>query len=698
MDDYCYAKMATSAKREHERESAPEKKTKYEDVQQLIGHPEELPPQSEGKSSTLKQETPQPPHIKKEEEELCITQEGECLLGREEADYTKLPLTVVSVKTEDDEEKPHLDNLLTPLPDREVEKLLSSKTDCEGDMRTHTDNKHSECSKKKTDVQKLIGQSEELPPQLGGNSTLKQETPQPPCIKKEEEELWITQEGECLLGPQEADLTKLPLTVVSVKTEDDEEKSQPDNLLAPLSDSEAEDEAEEPLSSETDCEGDMRTHTDSKHSTKKRGKRRYSCSVCDVQQLIGHPEELPPQSEGKSSTLKQETPQPPCIKKEEEELCITQEGECLLGREEADYTKLPLTVVSVKTEDDEEKPHLDNHLTPLPDREVEKLLSSKTDCEDVQQLIGQSEERPPQLGGNSTLKQETPQPPCIKKEEEELWITQEGECLLGPQEADLTKLPLTVVSVKTEDDEEKSQPDNLLAPLSDSEAEDEAEEPLSSETDCEGDMRTHTDSKHSTKKRGKRRYSCSVCGKGFSRKSILTRHMRTHTGEKPFKCSVCGKSFSQKGHLIEHMRTHTGEKTFNCLDCCKSFTRKSHLTQHMRSHTGEKPFKCSVCGKSFSQKIRLTEHTRTHTGEKPFNCSVCGKSFPRNSDVTQHMRTHTGEKPFKCSVCGKSFPHKTNLIQHMRTHTGEKTYICSVCGKSFSRKNNMIQHMTTHTG
>ncbi|XP_061755496.1 zinc finger protein 391-like isoform X2 [Nerophis ophidion] len=419
----------------------------------------------------------------------------------------------------------------------------------------------------------------------------------------------------------------------------------------------------------------------------------------DVRQLIGYPEELHLQG---SSTLKQETPQPPCIKNEEEELCITQEGECLLGREEADYTKLPLSILSVKTEDGEEKPQADNLLAPLSDSEaedeVEVPLSSDTDCEDAQQLIGHPKEVSPQSGGSSTLKQETPQPPCIKKEEEELCITQEGECLLGREEADYTNLPLTVVSVKTEDDEEKPQVDNLLAPLSDSEAEDEVEVPLSSETDCESEMRTQADSKHSTKKRGKRRYSCSVCGKGFSRKSILTRHLRTHTGEKPFKCSVCGKSFSQKGHLIEHTRTHTGEKTFNCLDCCKSFTRKSHLTQHMRSHTGEKPFKCSACGKSFSQKIRLTEHTRTHTGEKPFNCSVCGKSFPRNSDVTQHMRTHTGEKPFKCSVCGKSFPHKTNLIHHLRTHTGEKTYICSVCGKSFSRKNNMIQHMTTHTG
>ncbi|XP_061755178.1 uncharacterized protein LOC133551727 isoform X6 [Nerophis ophidion] len=158
MDDYCYAKMVTSCQRESERQSETssksptEIKTKDEDIQQLIGHPEELPPQSEV-SSTLKQETPQPPHIKKEEEELWITQEGECLLGHQEADYTKLPLTVVSVKTEDDEEKPQANNLLAPLSDSEaedgVEVTLSSETDSKGDIET--DRKYFASSKKKQD-------------------------------------------------------------------------------------------------------------------------------------------------------------------------------------------------------------------------------------------------------------------------------------------------------------------------------------------------------------------------------------------------------------------------------------------------------------------------------------------------------------------------------------------------------------------
>ncbi|XP_061925403.1 uncharacterized protein LOC133664628 isoform X2 [Entelurus aequoreus] len=52
------------------------------------------------------EEDPQPPHMKEEEEEVWITQEGECLLGQEEDDVTKFPLTVVSVKTEEHEDKP----------------------------------------------------------------------------------------------------------------------------------------------------------------------------------------------------------------------------------------------------------------------------------------------------------------------------------------------------------------------------------------------------------------------------------------------------------------------------------------------------------------------------------------------------------------------------------------------------------------
>ncbi|XP_061759354.1 uncharacterized protein LOC133554507 isoform X3 [Nerophis ophidion] len=108
---------------------------------------------------------------------------------------------------------------------------------------------------------------------------------------------------------------------------------------------------------------------------------------------------------------------------------------------------------------------------------------------DIQQLIGRQEMRLPIVTeGSFTLKQEEPPSSHIKEEEEELHITQEGVCLLGPEEAHLTE-------VKTENNEEQPQANNLLAPLSDSDdikshsPEDEdrfdTQKPSSSVTDCE---------------------------------------------------------------------------------------------------------------------------------------------------------------------------------------------------------------------
>ncbi|XP_054631024.1 zinc finger protein OZF-like [Dunckerocampus dactyliophorus] len=393
---------------------------------------------------------------------------------------------------------------------------------------------------------------------------------------------------------------------------------------------------------------------------------------------------------------------------------------------------------------------------------------------DIQQLIARQDRSPHPQGWSSTLKQEDLQPAHMKEEEEELWISHEGARLLGSEEADLTKLPLTVFSVKAEDHEDKppeslhwlcpseenrgaelqsrssqhieadgdhcggSQADKLLAPLSDSddttshspedEDRDNTQEPLSSDTDCKSDMRTHTDNKHSEssqKNMGKESLTCSVCDKRFTFKSYLTQHMRTHTGEKPFACYVCGQRFTQKSHMLSHLRTHTGEKPFSCSVCAKSYSQKnsfanhmlkhsqnpfgccvcgqrfplkSQMVSHMMKHTGEHPFGCSVCGKNFSSKQYLTFHMMKHTGEIPFGCSVCAQQFTQKSRLVAHMRKHTGEKLFQCSVCGQNFPYRSSLTYHMRKHTGEKPFECSVCGQSFRLNALLVSHMRKHTG
>ncbi|XP_049923357.1 zinc finger protein 771-like isoform X21 [Epinephelus moara] len=317
---------------------------------------------------------------------------------------------------------------------------------------------------------------------------------------------------------------------------------------------------------------------------------------------------------------------------------------------------------------------------------------------DVQQLLVVKEEVPPeQQEWSSSVDQEDPEPPHIKEEQEELWISQEGEQLQGLEEDDITKFTFSPVPVKSEDEEEEPQssqlhqrhteqveteaygedyggpePDACLQPYTDEKAGDSPEP----ETDVSDDETIEYQSVLNSLKNnevsvsdwrftaGKKPFGCSECGKRFGRKQELKRHMSTHTGEKPFSCSVCNKSFTQSGHLHIHMRGHTGEKPFSCSECGKRFGTKTPLKKHMSTHTGEKPFSCPVCSKSFTESGNLQKHMIIHTVEKPFSCSECGKRFPRKGYLAHHMRTHTGEKPFSCTVCHQRFTWLTQLRIH----------------------------------
>ncbi|XP_061748434.1 uncharacterized protein LOC133546666 isoform X2 [Nerophis ophidion] len=219
----------------------------------------------------------------------------------------------------------------------------------------------------------------------------------------------------------------------------------------------------------------------------------------DIHQPIEHQEECLPHLQGDSFTVKypqpshfkgnKEDPQPFYFKEEEG-------GECPVGQEEADVSKFPLTVVSVKTEEHEDKPPESSQLHHSPN---------------VQQVSAESHEEIPskqQEWSSSVGQKELQAPSHIKEEEEELWKQlqrlvedndeDEAQSLqLHHSQSEENRGAELVSQHITEADGEhcediKSEPDSIFAPLSDmdhmmsdsSDHSDHIQEPLESKNDC----------------------------------------------------------------------------------------------------------------------------------------------------------------------------------------------------------------------
>ena len=86
-------------------------------------------------------------------------------------------------------------------------------------------------------------------------------------------------------------------------------------------------------------------------------------------------------------------------------------------------------------------------------------------------------------------------------------------------------------------------------------------------------LRTHT---------GEMPFNCAICHKNFATRQGQEAHLRICSKEEPpYTCAECNRGFYTEHKLKLHLLVHTGKKDFSCTNCGKLFSRKDNLKAHM---------------------------------------------------------------------------------------------------------------------
>lgn len=165
------------------------------------------------------------------------------------------------------------------------------------------------------------------------------------------------------------------------------------------------------------------------------------------------------------------------------------------------------------------------------------------------------------------------------------------------------------------------------------------------------------------------KFSCPLCGKGFSRRWNLKCHVLTHAENRiprsrakfppkkplPFGCPECGKSFQTAGSLQKHaILVHPYSKTL---------FGYSGVGQPPYPEMGE------VAQTANPSAAQTAVQPRAEPSPVVCWCKVCGRGFRRLRNLRNHMETHSGTG-YECHICGRTFAQRDGLNGHLWIHGG----------------------------
>lgn len=193
-------------------------------------------------------------------------------------------------------------------------------------------------------------------------------------------------------------------------------------------------------------------------------------------------------------------------------------------------------------------------------------------------------------------------------------------------------------------------------------------------------------------------FKCVVCGKAFSRSTLLRRHEKVHSDQPKFLCNYCERPFLSREEWEKHTQNHQKKRPFSCEFCGKSFAFKQGLERHEVVHSTNQPFKCEHCDQGFSTQGKLARHLTAHAGDRPYPCRICDKSYLLSHHLTRHMRSHkeNNQIAHKCTECNLSFSKRDELISHSSVHATENL-VCPLCKTCFENSDDVDGHIKQHT-
>ncbi|XP_063308971.1 oocyte zinc finger protein XlCOF6-like [Pelobates fuscus] len=148
---------------------------------------------------------------------------------------------------------------------------------------------------------------------------------------------------------------------------------------------------------------------------------------------------------------------------------------------------------------------------------------------------------------------------------------------------------------------------------------------------------------------GERPYICTECGERFIRKRSLDAHIQIHT-ELPRKKNVLLNLQQVNADLSTTFQTNKVE-SFTCTQCGRSFSRRPLLRLHQLIHTRTRRYVCKECGKRYRQKKSLDAHIQIHTRKAQFSRGKCDKKILPIRDLHSLQNVQTWVKPLAWNNC-----------------------------------------------